>query len=168
MENSAYTYIAARTMVNGRMTVWRHRWVAAVVMLLCMFNANYAQTETDWQRWGAAQPEYRMKTVPAADDPDKSGGRGLFGLLRGAYRIFISDLDGDNCPFSPSCSAFFVSSVTEAGLIKGMLMFSDRFTRDVNLIKFGLYPVASNGRFYDPPENYILPFRHNHPRQEER
>ena len=66
------------------------------------------------------------------------------------YWILFSDVDGENCPFSPSCSQYLRESVRESGLITGMLQFADRFTRDVTPIKTGLYPVR-NGKLYDPP-----------------
>ena len=51
-----------------------------------------------------------------------------------AYWILISDVDGDNCPFSPSCSSFFVESVKETNIFQGTLMFADRLTRDTNFL----------------------------------
>ena len=74
-----------------------------------------------------------------------------------AYWFFISDVDGDNCPFRPSCSSFFIQSINETDIFKASLMFFDRFTRDMNLTK-GLnhYPRVKSGHYYDPPQNYTL------------
>ena len=66
------------------------------------------------------------------------------------YWITFSDVDGEHCPFSPSCSEYLRITVRESGLIEGMLKFADRFTRDVTPIKTGLYPVK-HGKLYDPP-----------------
>jgi putative component of membrane protein insertase Oxa1/YidC/SpoIIIJ protein YidD len=77
--------------------------------------------------------------------------------LINTYWIFISDLDGDNCPFHPSCSSFFLESIEETNLIQGTLMFFDRFTRDSNPVnREEHYPVYKNYRFYDPPKLYTL------------
>ena len=77
--------------------------------------------------------------------------------LTHAYWIFISDVDGDNCAFSPSCSSFFVESVKETNIFQGTLMFADRLTRDTNFFNRQLhYPYAANGRLYDIPSNYKL------------
>lgn len=74
-----------------------------------------------------------------------------------AYWFFISDLDGDNCPFYPTCSSFFVKASKETNIVQGTLMFFDRFTRDFNLYKrHEHYPVVKNNHFYDPVELYKL------------
>ena len=73
------------------------------------------------------------------------------------YKFFISDLDGDNCAFYPTCSGFFVQSVRETNFFKGSLMFGDRFMRDTNFLKRkGYYPMHISGRLYDPVHNYKL------------
>ena len=73
------------------------------------------------------------------------------------YWFFISDVDGDNCPFRPSCSSFLMQSVEETNIAQGMLMFFDRFTRDMNLYKGHYhYPRIKSGYYYDPPSLYTL------------
>jgi putative component of membrane protein insertase Oxa1/YidC/SpoIIIJ protein YidD len=77
--------------------------------------------------------------------------------LTHAYWIFISDVDGDNCAFSPSCSSFFIESVKETNIFQGTVMFADRLTRDTNFINRQFrYPFSKNGRLYDVPSNYKL------------
>lgn len=77
--------------------------------------------------------------------------------LANAYWFFVSDVDGDNCPFRPTCSAFLLQSAKEANIFQASLMFFDRFTRDMNLAKGHYhYPRVSSGYFYDPPQNYTL------------
>ena len=81
----------------------------------------------------------------------------MLSSLRNIYYFFISDLDGDNCPFYPTCSAFFIQSIKETDLFIGGLMFADRFTRDLNLLKgINHYPIKKSGKFFDPPYNYTL------------
>ncbi len=73
-----------------------------------------------------------------------------------AYWFFISDVDGDNCPFSPTCSSFFMDATEEANIFQATLMFSDRLTRDTNPIKKNRYPHGISGHYYDPATNYTL------------
>ena len=77
--------------------------------------------------------------------------------LANAYWFFISDVDGNNCPFRPSCSSFLLLSVKETNIFQASLMFFDRFTRDMNIVKgHEHYPKVIAGYFYDPPQNYTL------------
>jgi putative component of membrane protein insertase Oxa1/YidC/SpoIIIJ protein YidD len=77
--------------------------------------------------------------------------------LTNAYWFFISDVDGDNCPFRPSCSSFFMQSTKETNIFQASLMFFDRFTRDMNIAKGDdHYPRVSAGYYYDPAQNYTL------------
>ena len=77
--------------------------------------------------------------------------------LTNLYWFFISDVDGDNCPFSPTCSAFLIESIEETNVIKGALMFADRFTRDINFFDKAMnYPFLKRGKLFDPPQNYTL------------
>ncbi len=77
--------------------------------------------------------------------------------LTNAYWFFISDVDGDNCPFRPTCSSFLLQSVKETNIFQASLIFFDRFTRDMNIAtRHNHYPRVSAGYFYDPPQNYTL------------
>jgi len=73
-----------------------------------------------------------------------------------AYWFFISDVDGDNCAFRPTCSTFFVDAIDETNIFQATLMFSDRLTRDTNPVKINNYPQTINKRYYDPYINYTL------------
>jgi len=73
-----------------------------------------------------------------------------------AYWFFISDVDGDNCSFKPTCSTFFADAIDETNLLQATLMFSDRLMRDTNPIKMNSYPIDQSGHFYDPTNNYTL------------
>ena len=76
--------------------------------------------------------------------------------LVNAYWFFISDVDGDNCAFHPSCSSFFMDATEETNIFQGTLMISDRLTRDLNPIKKNRYPMDKNGRYFNPAGNYTL------------
>ncbi|MEI7812415.1 MAG: membrane protein insertion efficiency factor YidD [Ignavibacteria bacterium] len=114
--------------------------------------------QTDWQRWEKAYIPYSASDDEVRTKPGRERKYGNF-VLDGSkklYNFFISDLDGDNCPFQPSCSLFFIQSVKLTDIFQGALMFADRFTRDMNLIKINHYPFSRNGRLYDPVWNYTL------------
>jgi putative component of membrane protein insertase Oxa1/YidC/SpoIIIJ protein YidD len=129
--------------------------LAALIFLSC---AVYAQT--DLQRWGKADISYQIKSpyIDRSYGIEKGSVTDMFvSSFTHAYWLFISDVDGDNCSFSPSCSSFFVESVKETNIFQGTLMFADRLTRDTNFFNRQYhYPYAVNGRLYDVPSNYEL------------
>jgi putative component of membrane protein insertase Oxa1/YidC/SpoIIIJ protein YidD len=86
-----------------------------------------------------------------------NAGEFLMKSFANAYWFFISDVDGDNCPFRPTCSSFFLQSVNETNIFQASLMFFDRFTRDINIEKgHNHYPRQRAGYYYDPAQNYTL------------
>ncbi len=115
--------------------------------------------QTDWEKWKKAEFDYKLS------DPTRSReysfesdnvGDFLTKSFINTYWFFISDVDGDNCPFRPTCSSFFVDAVKETNVLQGSLMFFDRFTRDLNIFKKGNYPRVLSGRYYDPANLYTL------------
>jgi putative component of membrane protein insertase Oxa1/YidC/SpoIIIJ protein YidD len=130
--------------------------VTAVAILIFGFTAS-AQTEKE--KWDKAGYSFSKKTInetrdyslngPIMDVPVK--------ILIDAYWVFFSEPSGDVCPYTPSCSHFFLQSVQESNIIQGSLMFFDRFTRDMNVTnRLQRYPLAKNGKLYDPVCNYLL------------
>ncbi len=128
--------------------------------LLVLF-ASMVYAQSDYFRWHGKEISYEMKKLGEksyAVDNTNFGMKAI-SAMKNVYYFFISDLDGDNCPFYPSCSHFFVASVKETDLFQGTLMFADRFTRDLNFFKGEHhYPFYSNGKLYDPAVNYCLKF----------
>jgi putative membrane protein insertion efficiency factor len=45
------------------------------------------------------------------------------------YKGSISSQDGSTCSFTPSCSTYAVEAVEKHGVLKGTMMFFDRYTR---------------------------------------
>jgi putative component of membrane protein insertase Oxa1/YidC/SpoIIIJ protein YidD len=130
----------------------------SIFLFLLSFTYNI-NAQTDWVRWEAKQISFELPTHQNHDyNIDKPGfGMTILSVLRNAYYFFISDLDGDNCPFTPSCSAFFIQSVNETSIFKGTLMFADRFTRDLNFFKkANHYPLLASKKYFDPAYNYTL------------
>lgn len=129
------------------------------IVWLCLVFTFSLFAQTDWQRWQKSEISYSEKI----DDPERSyslrSDDPFEFLLKTAavtYWFFISDVDGDNCPFDPSCSSFFLESVKASNIIEGTLVFSDRFTRDFNVFNRSNYHITRRGRLADPPEKYLL------------
>jgi len=124
------------------------------VFLIC---STFALAQTDWQRWEKKEPNYSLDETSLNDTSKHS--KTIVDYTQSFYQYFISDLDGDNCAFHPSCSHFFVEGVKQSNLLKGTLMFAYRFTRDLNLFKsLSGYSYYYTGKFYDPAENYLLDY----------
>lgn len=116
---------------------------------------------TDWQKWGKEVYSYKIpdQKVTGKRNYSLSGenfGGSILKTFADTYWFFISDVDGDNCSFDPTCSSFFVLAVKKTNLMQGTLMFADRFTRDLNLFKLNHYPRVEDGHFYDPVLLYTL------------
>jgi len=132
-------------------------------LFIIIITANILCAQTDWVKWEAAEPSYE---IPVSQERNFRVDNSTIGslIITGAtkiYHIMVSDVDGDNCPFYPSCSEFFVEGVKSTNLFQGGLMFIDRFTRDINFFKSrNKYPLHVSGKLYDPVVNYTLKF-HN-------
>lgn len=117
-------------------------------------------SQTDWVRWEKSDPTYQIKDfyqIPDYDLTIRSTSNAVIKPIVYGYRFFISDVDGDNCPFNPSCSEFLLESVKETNLAQGILMFFDRFIRDTNFYgRKEHYPHYDSKHFYDPVSLYTL------------
>lgn len=129
------------------------------VLFILLFSF-LAFSQTDWVKWEKADLTYQkvfdhQHRNYKIDDEDVSSV--LVSSLTNTYWFFISDLDGDNCPFRPSCSSFLAEAAKKTNLLQGLVMFFDRFTRDMNIYrKYENYPRVKNGRYYDPVDFYLL------------
>ncbi len=126
------------------------------ILLITVFLSVCSQAQTDWERWEKIDFVSQFQNLGKSENEtlQKSS---FLSVLKDSYYFLISDLDGDNCPFYPTCSNFFVHAVHETNILKGTLMFADRFTRDSNLFKSKLhYAYHISGKLYDPIDNYLL------------
>lgn len=130
------------------------------ILLLLLFSTVFLTAQTETEKWGKKDNPYLINETAESRDYRFGGESAVSFFTNSAislYWFFISDQDGDNCPFYPSCSHFFLESVKMYGLVQGTFMFGDRFTRDMNFInREKKYPVIKNKRFYDPPALYTL------------
>jgi hypothetical protein len=145
-----------------------------LIFIISFFLGPLLFAQTDWQRWGKSEISYstdlknpvnnssesnssESNSSKADENKESESFGGVFlNTSKFLYNFFISDLDGDNCPFQPTCSSFFIQSVKATNLFQGILMFSDRFTRDMNLVKINHYAFSKNMHLFDPVTNYML------------
>lgn len=117
-------------------------------------------SQTDWVRWEKSDPTYQIKNSSIDNEFDfniDSPSDIIIKPIINVYWFFVSDVDGANCPFYPSCSRFFLQSVNHTNFAQGVLMFIDRFTRDTNFInRHQHYPYYDAYHFYDPITSYTL------------
>ncbi len=131
-----------------------------IIFIILILSSTYLWAQTDWVRWGKADYSYQQKDPSFERNysiDSQNLGRAALKSFADAYWILISDVDGDNCSFSPTCSNFFVQSVEKTNIVQGTLMFFDRFTRDMDIFgKLGQYPRVPDGHYYDPISLYTL------------
>ncbi len=117
-------------------------------------------SQTDCVRWEKSDPSYQLKDKYLERDYDlsiESASDIIVKPVINAYWFLISDVDGANCPFNPSCSSFLAQSIKETNPVQGLLMFFDRFTRDTNVFeRTAHYPRFGTNHFYDPITLYTL------------
>jgi len=49
--------------------------------------------------------------------------------LLSLYQAYISSQDHDKCPYHPSCSEYTFNAIKKEGILKGLIMGSDRLSR---------------------------------------
>jgi len=117
-------------------------------------------SQTDWVRWEKSDLTYQLKNNYLEREYDlsiESVSDVIVKPVINAYWFFVSDVDGANCPFQPSCSSFLVQSIKETNVFQGVVMFFDRFTRDTNIFgRHEHYPRYGKNHFYDPVSLYTL------------
>ena len=98
--------------------------------------------------------ESHPKAANASVHLSTPGVRTLFvGAIR-FYQVFISTQDAPSCNFVPSCSSFGVETIKRLGVIRGVLLTSDRLQR-CNGVSTSRYQVDyRSGRLMDPVRLY--------------
>lgn len=129
-------------------------------IILILFLSSSAFSQYEKVIWEKADISYRNE-VQLNEREYSYESRDPFNLVFktaiNAYWFLVSDLDGDNCPFHPSCSAFLLEAVNDTDYFQGILMFFDRFTRDASFIGRSIrYPRHKSGKLYDPVYSYKL------------
>ncbi|MBN1639464.1 MAG: membrane protein insertion efficiency factor YidD [Ignavibacteriales bacterium] len=129
------------------------------VLVLLFATCSILICQPEYEEWSAVDVSYEVNSI--SEPQLKLDRTNIFttvmSAVRNGYQIIISDVDGDNCPFYPSCSNFFVQAIKKTNIFQAVPMFFDRFTRDSNLFKDATqYPFYKTGRLYDPVDNYTL------------
>lgn len=75
------------------------------------------------------------------------------GLIR-LYQKFISSQDGPACNFVPSCSRFGMGCIQEYGMLRGLLLTSDRLLRCNGTGSTHHYKDETTGKYIDPVSDY--------------
>jgi hypothetical protein len=131
-----------------------------IISFFCLFYCCNSIAQTDLEKWEKADCSYAQKIKQVGRDYSIEAdniSQFIVNSFTSAYWFFISDVDGDNCPFEPTCSRFFVEAVKETNLPQGVLMFFDRFTRDINVYdRLKKYPHLGAATYYDPVTLYTL------------
>lgn len=136
----------------------KNKYCLLFLLIILIPASAFCQTEN--LKWQKADLSYQLpdnyRHREYTFDADDAGDF-IKKLLANTYWFFISDADGDNCPFRPSCSSFLMDAIEETNIFQGTLMFFDRFTRDLNLSKGkNHYPRVRSGHYYDTALNYSL------------
>lgn len=136
-----------------------HYWITInemkIFFLLILASPFFLFAQNETGKWEKVQFSYEIKSSQVSTH-EHSTENSFSGISVSLYKFFISDLDGDNCAFTPSCSSFFVEAVDESGFIPGLLMFADRLTRDFNPTgRNENYPLKLNGKYSDPVSDYV-------------
>ena len=122
-----------------------------IIIGIIVLSASLLQAQTQADPWDFVQSKEENQLV--GDNEAVSPGRPLFSLLITVYQEIISPVDGEHCPMYPSCSQYCKESVSEYGLLKGILFSTDRLHRCGHDLKY--YPVYYiEGRLlrYDHPD----------------
>lgn len=120
------------------------------LLLIYLFFISVIFGQSEMKRWG------KLKELNQIAKINNDGKSTTNSLLPKLYHYIISDHDGENCPFYPSCSNFFFQSIKSNDIFTGTLMFFDRFTRDSNILKHFEGYSKYKGKYYDPVDNYYL------------
>ena len=78
-------------------------------------------------------------------------------LLKGAirfYQLFISSQDMPVCNFVPSCSQFSAEAIERLGILRGILLTSDRLQRCNGMSRSRYQMDYVSGKLIDPIQIY--------------
>ncbi len=126
-----------------------------LLFLLILTSPFFLYAQSEMEKWEKSEHSYEIKPDKHSHQQESSGSS-ITSSFVSVYKFFISDLDGDNCAFNPSCSSFFSEAVYEVGFISGVLLFADRLTRDFNPAgRDENYQYKINGKYSDPVSRYL-------------
>ena len=77
-----------------------------IIVVLFLLHSVYAFPQSEKMKWGKSDYSYGIKSIEDGRDYSvnfKNPANAVAKSFINAYWFIISDLDGDNCPFHPSC-----------------------------------------------------------------
>jgi len=109
--------------------------VMATLLVACATERGYASGDSN-ERLSLVLSQPRVKLHPSharTPDPDTTSQPSAAGLLARttvrAYQLLLSSQDKPSCQFTPSCSNYCTEAIRAHGVIRGVLMCSDRIMR---------------------------------------
>jgi len=132
------------------------------IYLICIFFALYFISSCYSLDGGSSELGFILSNNPIQDVPKTKKYSHINilspkGLLSGTirfYQLFISTQDIPVCNFTPSCSQFGIDALREFGIIRGILLTSDRLQR-CNGTSASYYKLDyGSGKFVDPVQIY--------------
>jgi putative membrane protein insertion efficiency factor len=138
-------------------------WVSLAVMIIVAravlsCSASFAQEPTELAFILSCNP---IQNVPGGDRVrahfDLSHIPGIKLLLIGAirfYQLFISPQDMPACNFVPSCSQFGAEAIRRLGILRGILLTSDRLQRCNSMSTSRYHTDYKSGKLVDPVRLY--------------
>lgn len=131
---------------------------AYILFVFCSISVCYSSS-------GASELEFILSNNPMQNVSKVEQKHTHLGILTGMirfYQLFISPQDKPVCNFVPSCSQFGIDSLHEFGIIRGILLTSDRLQR-CNGTSTTYYKVDyKSGKFVDPAIAYSELLFKNH------
>jgi len=138
---------------------WEYR-AFPFILIVCLFLlSDIIHPQQENSVWGFKKPDYNLHTHEVKKEYTYSFDSPADFLtipVIYTYWFAISEPDGDNCPFYPSCSSFLVEGIQSYGFFRGSLLFWDRFTRDTNFTnRKKKYPILHEHKYLDLPQLYL-------------
>jgi len=132
--------------------------VVGVASTILSCSASFAQELTELAFILSCNP---IQDIPGADRVrahfDLSHVPGTKLLLIGAirfYQLFISPQDMPACNFVPSCSQFGAEAIKRLGILRGILLTSDRLQRCNSMSTSRYHTDQKSGKLVDPVRLY--------------
>jgi len=140
-------------------SIIRNLQLIPIMIILVTYIAGQSQVTNDMKLIVSHNPpespgdstNNKKSQVKIPTDPEE-----LVGMSIKIYQYFISSQDLPSCVFTPSCSRFAEQAIYNFGLLKGLLLTSDRLQRCHSLDdKSDWYTFNfSKKRFNDPLDRY--------------
>jgi len=104
-------------------------------------------------RWEEPWPAPTEAGAAAVSPSLSAGQRAVQGAIR-FFQEFISPVDGDRCPCSPTCSQYGLEAVRKHGVLVGLVLTFDRLIHESDEIRrVPLVKIRGAYRYLDPVEN---------------